>query len=74
MFARVPDASKAALAYLVAFLRRHGVKLIDCQQETGHLASLGAMPIPRRDFLQHLRQAIQEPPIERWEVAPPLTT
>jgi leucyl/phenylalanyl-tRNA--protein transferase len=32
------------------------------------------VPIPRRDFLQHLRHAIQEPPIERWEVAPPLTT
>jgi leucyl/phenylalanyl-tRNA--protein transferase len=74
MFARVSDASKVALAYLVAFLRGHGVKLIDCQQETGHLASLGAIPIPRREFLHHLRQAIQEPPIERWEVAPPLTT
>ena len=74
MFARVSDASKVALAYLVAFLRRHGVAMIDCQQETGHLASLGAVPIPRRDFLQHLRRAIDEPPIERWEVAPPLTT
>ena len=73
MFARVSDASKVALAYLVAFLRSHGVNMVDCQQETGHLASLGAVPIPRRDFLQHLRQAIQEPPIERWEVAPPLT-
>ena len=47
MFARVTDASKIALAYLVAFLRSHGVRMIDCQQETGHLASLGAAPIPR---------------------------
>jgi len=74
MFARVTDASKVALAYLVAFLRSQGVVMLDCQQETGHLASLGAMPIPRRQFLEHLRSAIDEAPIERWEVAPPLTT
>lgn len=74
MFARVSDASKVALAYLVAFLRSHGVRMLDCQQETGHLASLGAVPIARRDFLAHLRQAIHEPQIARWEVASPLTT
>jgi len=72
MFARVTDASKVALAYLVSFLRAHGVKMIDCQQETGHLASLGAAPIPRSAFLAHLREAIREPAITRWEVAPPL--
>jgi leucyl/phenylalanyl-tRNA--protein transferase len=71
MFARVSDASKVALAYLVAFLRKHGVRMIDCQQETSHLASLGAAPISRAKFLQHLRAAISEPPIPRWEVAPP---
>jgi len=74
MFARVSDASKVALAYLVAFLRGHGVRMLDCQQETGHLASLGAFPIPRKAFLEHLRQAITEPAIEHWEVASPLTT
>jgi leucyl/phenylalanyl-tRNA--protein transferase len=74
MFARVSDASKVALAYLVAFLRSHGVRMLDCQQETGHLASLGARPIPRSQFLQHLRHAIDQDPIERWEVAPPLAT
>ncbi|WP_288379566.1 leucyl/phenylalanyl-tRNA--protein transferase [uncultured Massilia sp.] len=72
MFARATDASKVALAYLVSFLRGHGVKMIDCQQETGHLASLGAAPIPRSAFLAHLREAIREPAITRWEVAPPL--
>ena len=72
MFARATDASKVALAYLVSFLRGHGVKLIDCQQETGHLASLGAAPIARSVFLAHLREAIREPAITRWEVAPPL--
>ena len=72
MFARVTDASKVALAYLVAFLRSHGVKMIDCQQETGHLASLGAAPMPRARFLEHLRAAICEPGIWFWDVEPPL--
>jgi leucyl/phenylalanyl-tRNA--protein transferase len=72
MFARVSDASKVALAYLVAFLRGHGVRLVDCQQETSHLASLGAAPIPRARFLEHLRAAIRQPAIAQWEVAPPL--
>ncbi len=72
MFARVSDASKVALAYLVAFLRSRGVRLIDCQQETSHLASLGASPIPRAQFLRHLREAIHQPPISCWEVTPPL--
>jgi leucyl/phenylalanyl-tRNA--protein transferase len=73
MFARVTDASKIALAYLVAFLRSEGVTLIDCQQETSHLASLGAAPVSRAVFLEHLRQAIAAPPIERWQPVPPLT-
>jgi leucyl/phenylalanyl-tRNA---protein transferase len=74
MFARVSDASKVALAYLVAFLRSHGVRLIDCQQETSHLASLGAAPISRAAFLEHLRGAIGQPGIARWEVAPPFAS
>ena len=69
MFARVTDASKIALAYLVHFLRLHGVTLIDCQQETSHLASLGAVPIPRAEFTRHVRQATRLPPIEAWEPA-----
>ena len=72
MFARVSDASKVALAYLVAFLRAHGVRMVDCQQETGHLASLGAAPLPRSRFLQHLRGAIREPAIGPWRVVAPL--
>jgi leucyl/phenylalanyl-tRNA--protein transferase len=67
MFARVADASKIALAYLVAFLRANGVALIDCQQETAHLASLGAIPIPRAHFIEHLRQAVTAPMIKHWE-------
>jgi len=72
MFARVTDGSKIALAYLVSFLRAQGVKMIDCQQETGHLASLGASPIPRAQFLAHLRNNIELPQIARWEPIAPL--
>ena len=50
MFTRVPDASKIALAALVSFCRVHGIPLIDCQQNTSHLASLGAREIPRAAF------------------------
>ena len=57
MFARSTDASKIALSALVALCREHGVALIDCQQNTRHLASLGASEIPRSDFLAHIRQA-----------------
>lgn len=67
MFARVTDASKVALAYLVHFLRANGVELIDCQQETDHLASLGAIPIPRREFIARLQHAINQPRIEAWQ-------
>jgi leucyl/phenylalanyl-tRNA---protein transferase len=42
MFTRRPDASKIALAALVSLCRRFGVQMIDCQQNTAHLASLGA--------------------------------
>lgn len=67
MFARVSDASKVALAYLVCFLHMNGVKMIDCQQETEHLASLGAVPIPRKDFIARMRPAIAEPQIKVWQ-------
>ena len=73
MFARVTDGSKIALAYLVAFLRAHGVAMIDCQQETGHLASLGAAPISRAAFLAHVRAAIDEPGIAHWKPVAPLS-
>ncbi len=64
MFAKVSDASKLALVHLVNLLRDQGVEMIDCQQETAHLASFGAKPIARKDFLQHLRHAIQQPPVK----------
>jgi leucyl/phenylalanyl-tRNA--protein transferase len=45
--------------------------MIDCQQETAHLASLGAAPIPRAAFLEHLRAAIRQPGISDWNSVPP---
>jgi leucyl/phenylalanyl-tRNA--protein transferase len=54
MFTRVPDASKIALAALVAWCRRAQVRMIDCQQNTRHLASLGAREIPRAEFVQQV--------------------
>ena len=67
MFARVNDASKIALAYLVHFLDRNGVELVDCQQETSHLASLGATSVSRQEFVRHVRQAVAKPHIESWQ-------
>lgn len=54
MFSNVRDASKIALAHLCAHLKRRGFGIIDCQMETAHLASLGARPIPRREFAARL--------------------
>lgn len=58
MFSRRSDASKIALAGLVAFALAHDLPLIDCQQETAHLASMGARPMPRHAFCKQLRQAL----------------
>lgn len=51
MFAHATDASKIALAHLCRFLVARGFGIIDCQMETTHLASLGARPLPRDDYL-----------------------
>ena len=67
MFSHVTDASKIGLAYLVAFLKSQQVAMIDCQQETGHLASLGANPISRAAFISHMNRAIGQPPIAAWQ-------
>ncbi len=67
MFSRESDASKVALVKLVERLRTLDVRVIDCQQATRHLASLGAREIPRREFAQLLAESIQYPPTgSRW--------
>jgi len=66
MFAWATDASKVALAALVAFCRAHDVALVDCQQNTAHLASLGAREISRSSFEQHLSRVSGAPDITDW--------
>ena len=58
MVSRARDASKVALAHLVARLRFGGWQLLDCQFITPHLASLGAVELPQRDYLKLLYSAL----------------
>jgi leucyl/phenylalanyl-tRNA---protein transferase len=58
MFSRETDASKVALAWLVALLRHGGYRLLDCQFMTEHLASLGAVPMSRDDYMARLADAV----------------
>ncbi len=66
MFAHSSNASKIALAALVCLCRAQQVPQIDCQQETPHLASLGAAPIDREDFLQVVQQQTRRPAMQ-WQ-------
>jgi leucyl/phenylalanyl-tRNA--protein transferase len=61
MFAKASNASKFGLIQLVLRLRQIGYSLIDCQQETPHIATLGARPIPRKTFMQLLDQGLDAP-------------
>ena len=66
MFSHATDASKIALAALVAFCRAHGFALIDCQQNTQHLASIGAREVPRAEFERHLALTLGAAGPPRW--------
>jgi leucyl/phenylalanyl-tRNA--protein transferase len=66
MFTQHRDASKIALAALVAFCRACGMPFIDCQQNTPHLASLGAREMPRKEFLREVNQQI-DLPAPNWQ-------
>jgi leucyl/phenylalanyl-tRNA--protein transferase len=57
MFTTIDDGSKMALACLVSVCLKHGIKAIDCQQNTRHLASLGAREMPRAQFIEGLEHA-----------------
>jgi leucyl/phenylalanyl-tRNA--protein transferase len=58
MFHRVSDASKVALWATVELLRLDGAELFDVQWTTPHLASLGAIDLPRDEYLRRLASAI----------------
>jgi leucyl/phenylalanyl-tRNA--protein transferase len=61
MFSRATDASKVALVALAGELRARGFPLVDCQQRTPLLASLGAREIPRRQFLRRVAALVNYP-------------
>ncbi len=69
MFAHATDASKIALAALVALCRAQGVVQIDCQQNTRHLASLGASEMPRDAFMKQVQDARDAPSLD-WTFSP----
>ena len=58
MFSRQTDASKVALAWLVARLKIGGFALLDCQFMTDHLASLGAVEMTQGAYLKLLENAL----------------
>ena len=61
MFSHAKDASKVALCWLVAVMRRAEYQLLDCQFMTDHLASLGAVELPQSDYLSLLEIAQGDP-------------
>ena len=72
MFMRRTDASKIALAALVCLCRESGIPWIDCQQQTAHLASMGAAPVGREAFEAHLATHTGQPAPEDWTYHPRL--
>ncbi len=67
MFHRRPDASKVALVHLVEVLRTGGARLLDVQWTTPHLVSLGAVDIPRSEYLRRLDEALEHPLPEAFQ-------
>jgi leucyl/phenylalanyl-tRNA--protein transferase len=61
MFTRMTDASKVAFVHFVWQLQRWGYELIDCQQQTRHLESLGAIAIPRQEYRALLDNLCEKP-------------
>ena len=61
MFHRARDASKVALVALAAHARRVGLTLLDVQVPSAHLTSLGAVTIPRREYLSRVARAVDRP-------------
>ena len=61
MFSRRSNASKVALAWLVAVMRKANYAVLDCQFMTDHLASMGAVSMPQENYLELLAQARGQP-------------
>ncbi len=60
MFAKKPNASKFGFIKLVQKLEKEEILLIDCQQETGHLKSLGAKTISKHEFWKYIKENLKE--------------
>src|SRR5918998_3382352 len=58
MFSWMRDASKICFLHLVERLKERGYVLLDCQIQNDHLARLGAVEIPEKEYLQRLREAL----------------
>ena len=69
MFSRESGASKITLAALVGWLQRHGGQMIDCQQRTAHLASLGGREIARAEFESMMQPLVTQSPLP-WALHP----
>ena len=61
MFSHASNASKLCFAYLARFLFEAGIKLIDCQMHSDHMAQFGAKEIERKEFEDLLNEAIHSP-------------
>lgn len=72
MFSRGENASKTALYVFCEAFSRAGGKLIDCQVLNSHTASLGAIEIPRRDYLEYLNTLRMQPIEDKFWVPRPL--
>jgi leucyl/phenylalanyl-tRNA--protein transferase len=68
MFSTISDGSKMALAALVQVCEHQGIVAIDCQQNTAHLASMGAQEMSRAEFLALTHKAMQAPS-PNWQEA-----
>lgn len=68
MFSRVPDGSKIAIVWLAAQLARWGVPFIDCQVRSDHLVRMGAIEVPRREFLRRLPPLVAAPDPPNWRL------
>jgi leucyl/phenylalanyl-tRNA---protein transferase len=68
MFSRITDASKIALACFVGWFATQGGDMIDCQQDTAHLMSLGAKTLPRAAFEALIAQRTVKPALD-WAAA-----
>ena len=72
MFSKRSNASKVAFVTLVQQLIKWNFTLIDCQVATSHLKSFGAQEIPRSEFMQRVKNALQMPTRKgKWHLAHP---